>query len=298
MDKLSVNIHYPFVRGPWGGSNSFLSALRDYLKGQPGVKLTDSSPDVILINSWAVRKFEIGKSKVVHRLDGIGRNYGRPENGDDEKQLLMNQISDVSVVQSRFSKKQFLDNGVKLTPTTVIHNGVDQSVFNPRGAKRWDGERPFVLGAVSWSANPNKGHHVISGFSAYPSVRVRFVGNWAAGVEANKVEMFSPVASRELPDFYRSCDALLFPAGNESCPNVVLEAISCGLPVIYNPSGGTPEIAKKYGVAFTGDIPRTIYEMFERYDELRANVYSGFREFSIRNAGERYLELFGSICRN
>jgi glycosyltransferase involved in cell wall biosynthesis len=29
---------------------------------------------------------------------------------------------------------------------------------------------------------------------------------------------------------------------NDPCPNVVLEALSCGLPVLYSASGGVPEL--------------------------------------------------------
>ena len=47
---------------------------------------------------------------------------------------------------------------------------------------------------------------------------------------------------------YKSSDVFLHPSENDNCPNVVLEAMSSGLPIIYHNSGGTPEIASDYGV--------------------------------------------------
>jgi len=40
---------------------------------------------------------------------------------------------------------------------------------------------------------------------------------------------------------------------NDACPNVVLEALSCGLPVIHVPSGGVPELVRDAGATFTTD---------------------------------------------
>ena len=40
----------------------------------------------------------------------------------------------------------------------------------------------------------------------------------------------------------QSADILLHTKYNDPCPTVVLEAMACGLPVVYSASGGTPEL--------------------------------------------------------
>ena len=41
---------------------------------------------------------------------------------------------------------------------------------------------------------------------------------------------------------FGNADAFITLNYNDNCPNKVLEALSCGLPVIYSDTGGTPEL--------------------------------------------------------
>lgn len=46
----------------------------------------------------------------------------------------------------------------------------------------------------------------------------------------------------ELPDSYRSADLFALPSYNEGHPNVVCEALACGVPVLASDAGGIPEV--------------------------------------------------------
>ena len=47
-----------------------------------------------------------------------------------------------------------------------------------------------------------------------------------------------------LPAWYRAADALVLPSLREGWPNVVLEALACGTPVLATAVWGTPEILR------------------------------------------------------
>lgn len=63
----------------------------------------------------------------------------------------------------------------------------------------------------------------------------------ALGV-AGALDFVGPYTQRDAPDIYRRADVLLHTKYNDPCPAVVVEALACGLPVVYSASGGVPEL--------------------------------------------------------
>ena len=56
------------------------------------------------------------------------------------------------------------------------------------------------------------------------------------------VDFRGPYLQTEAPDIFRDAHILLHTRYNDPCPTVVLEALACGLPVVYSQSGGVPEL--------------------------------------------------------
>ncbi|MCR9137398.1 MAG: glycosyltransferase family 4 protein [Alphaproteobacteria bacterium] len=63
----------------------------------------------------------------------------------------------------------------------------------------------------------------------------------AAGV-ADRVHFSGAYSQSSAPDIYRSCHAYVMTKYMDPCPNTVIEALACGLPVAYSASGGVPEL--------------------------------------------------------
>jgi len=62
-----------------------------------------------------------------------------------------------------------------------------------------------------------------------------------------KVILRGPYSQNEAPGIYQNSDILLHTKHNDPCPTTVIEALSCGLPVVYSKSGGLPELVGETG---------------------------------------------------
>jgi glycosyltransferase involved in cell wall biosynthesis len=58
----------------------------------------------------------------------------------------------------------------------------------------------------------------------------------------DRVEFLGTYSQQDAPAIYKQAHLLLHTQYNDSCPGTVIEAMACGLPVIYSHSGGTPEL--------------------------------------------------------
>lgn len=60
----------------------------------------------------------------------------------------------------------------------------------------------------------------------------------------DRVSFKSVMSHREVAKYMKACDVLVFPSWAEGLPNVVMEAMAAGLPVVATSVGGIPEILK------------------------------------------------------
>jgi len=78
---------------------------------------------------------------------------------------------------------------------------------------------------------------------------------------------------------------LFFPSENDPCPNTVIEAILAGVPVCYNPLGGTKELVKDCGLPLD-----KLQEMLEGYKALRGKCFSR-SDLYFDAVARKYMEL-------
>lgn len=99
---------------------------------------------------------------------------------------------------------------------------------------------------------------------------------------ADRIEFVGTYTQAEAPNVIKRAHLLLHTKVNDPCPTVVLEAMACGLPVVYSASGGTPElVGDEAGIG----IPTPV-----RWDEIRPPDPSLFGE-AVLEAVERLSDL-------
>jgi len=322
---MKICLYYKTKDKPWGGANFFILNLKKFFI-KNNITITydiNSGYDILFLNSAykapgklfkveeisriknngytsffrkIFAKNKERKVKILYRVNGLRKVYANIESKMDDIQLQTIKYADHIVFQSKFSYNLFKDFGYNGNNFSIIHNGVDQNIFNINNKVFWDKERRLKLIACSWSDNPAKGHKIIADFSCFRDIEVQFVGNWNKNIPIKNVKIFKPVSQQILANFLKQADIFLFPSLNESCSNLLLEALSCGLPVLYVDSGSNEEIAGKYGIKIDLNNLRSSLETIKlNFFSLLENIIKDINKFSIDYAGRQYLEVCKEI---
>jgi glycosyltransferase involved in cell wall biosynthesis len=146
--------------------------------------------------------------------------------------------------------------------------------------------------ATSWSDNPLKGAATFAALARASDPRryeFTFVGRAQAALDG--VHQREPMPSRELADVLRAHDVYVAPSVNEPCSNALLEALACGLPVLYRRSGSHGELVGDAGLGFEDEeeAPAQLERLSGELDERRAVI----REPKLPEVVDRYLEVLG-----
>ncbi len=149
--------------------------------------------------------------------------------------------------------------GVAPERVDVVRNGIDRNTFRPRDraeARRslgLDPEESIVL-YVGHVTRPKGALDLVRAFeSAGPrlkNARLAMVGDGADAAEcvalARELGVKATFAGSrphsEVATWLAACDLLALPSWNEGMPNVVLEALASGRPVVASRVGGIPEV--------------------------------------------------------
>jgi glycosyltransferase involved in cell wall biosynthesis len=160
--------------------------------------------------------------------------------------------------QSEFCKRaadEFL--GAPRGEWEVLYNAVDVDRFVPAGKTPDDGP-VLLLGGDQYQAYrvelALRTLRVV--LDSQPDARLLVTGRLVSPIERliaelgldGKVEVVGRYAQRDAPGIFQRAHLLLHTKVNDPCPSLVLEAMACGLPVVFPRSGGVPELVGDAGV--------------------------------------------------
>lgn len=203
--------------------------------------------------------------------------------------------------------------GVDRGKVHVLRNGVDLEVFQPvdqAAARRaWGVDGPAI--ASVGHLIERKGHDLVIGaLPALPGVRLLIAGEGpergrleqlAARLHvADRVRFAGAVPHEQLAGLYSAADALVLASSREGWPNVVLEAMACGTPVVATRIWGTPEIVTHpdAGLLIDERTPQAVAAEVRRVLEqppARAATRRFAERFSWDDTTAGQIELFRSI---
>jgi len=303
--KIKYNILYDFQKGPWGGGNQFLKALKEEFNKQYIYEEEIYKANVILVNShhnlrycFTIKKKYPNKI-IIYRLDGpISFVRGQDKGIDKIIALFNNLVVDGIIFQSNWCKEQNKKYfGIFSIYEKIIYNAPDSEIFNEIGKKVFNPEEKNKLVATSWSSNWRKGFNVYKfldenlDFSKY---EMTFVGN--SPIKFKNINWIKPVDSKKLAEILKQNDIYITASQKDPCSNSLIEALSCGLPVVVLNDGGHPELVQRGGELFRGkeDIIEKIDKVTEKYSYYQLKI----PKFSMEKVARKYYEFAQKIYNN
>jgi len=276
-------MHKTYIQGfPWkiclpyklqamGGMYTFLFYLEEYLKEHniSFTRNTLSLYDILFINSWSsgfpYYKIQLAKLVhpnlcVVHRIDGAAQDYGRGVEWD-QRQRRINNMADLTIFQSQYSRYATREKfNVIVHDGPVIYNPVDTILFKPYLENPLASSRAKIAN-ISFSTNIKKGaDQIFQVAQENHDIDFILIGRFNNQPDLKNVRFTGHIKREEVAGILGTCHFFLFLSQNESCPNVVLEAMASGLPVLYLDSGGTAELVGDTGIAITTETFREAFE--------------------------------------
>jgi glycosyltransferase involved in cell wall biosynthesis len=178
------------------------------------------------------------------------------------------QHADGLVAVSSGLKQRLLELGIAAERVRTLRNGVDLALFRPydrKAARHALGfTRPTLL-AVGNLVALKRHCLIIEALAELPGVELAIAGEGPErrAIERlardrhvdDRVRLLGRVPQDSLPEIYSAADLLLLVSSHEGWPNVLLESMACGTPVVVSEIEGIADII---GAAEAGRILRDV----------------------------------------
>ena len=261
----------PRVHGV-GGMVSFLHKFSEGAAKQ-GVEVTQDPTDLscqamLVIGGTkdllAIRRFKQNGRKVVQRLDGINwihrlrpvslKHTLRSEYGNWVISFIRKHLADEIIYQSGFSQDWWNKvYGEANKPSRVIYNGVNLEQYCPAAAPASPPYRLLVVEGSMGGGYDSGLENAVNLANALSQKGWKIELQVVGGVADNLREYWNgkalvpvlwtgQVRRDQIPEIDRGAHLLFSADIHPACPNAVLEALGCGLPVVAFDTGSLREL--------------------------------------------------------
>jgi len=194
--------------------------------------------------------------------------YGAGYEVENRRLRMLHELADYVIYQSRFcfdTAQQFLHPPER--PYEILYNAVDTDIFKPATVSL---KRPITLITAGYFYSSK--HYILEGLLSalvilrqhHSEIRLIIAGH-VDGVDSLKAlavklgvdrctEWTGKYTVTQGVDILNRGTLFIHLKNNDPCPSVVLEAMACGLPIIYTTTGGTPELVGDGGIPIQRDV--------------------------------------------
>ena len=279
---------------------------------------------------FALRILKKKKVPIVYNQNGVFYPawYGGDYRSQNKRMALSYHISDYVFYQSEFCRRcADLFLGERRGESEILYNAVDTEFFVP-AEHEVKNKKPFCF-LITGKIFRHQTYRIESTIHGLSYARLqgldcclhiagyvddsvkREMESLASQLEIKPfIQFLGPYSQEFAPNIYQAADAYVMTNYNDACPNSVLEALSCGLPVIYSRSGGVPElVGEDAGIGLEcqegWDKPRVpeseaigegMIELAERWEQYKVAARErAVNCFDIKYWLQRHREIFTKL---
>jgi glycosyltransferase involved in cell wall biosynthesis len=228
-----------------------------------------------------------------------------------EKELREYESSDFIMVPSSFAKDTFIKRKIKAKKVLQLPYGVDLLEFYPE--KKFDNKfRVIFCGSISI----RKGSHYL--IQAFQSLNLKNAELWLVGevqfclkqilkniLSSSDIKFFKPVRQKELRWFYNQSNVFVLPSLEEGMATVLLQAMSCSLPIICSKNSGGGDLISSGEGGFVlktisiEEIKKSILYIYENPKEGKImgekNLKKIKKNYTWNNYGNNIISIYKKI---
>lgn len=307
---MKIYVNRKPVSGPWGGGNKSLTTLCEKLSLSGHNVVYDlNHQDIDIIFCFDPRPNDHGEwyqnfydyrntrpdTKIIQRVGDVG-THGKPELTELVKASV--ECSDYMIFPSEWAKEKIDYNKSNFD---IVYNAPLETFHKHKNTIRY-GKILNKIRIVThhWSTNPKKGFDYYSYLDKFIEKNNRYEftyigrlpGNFALKNSKHIKALDSNSLSLELPKY----DLYLTASVEEAGANHVIEAMACGLPIVYHKDGGSiVNYCSEYGLEY--QCTETMIEMVDKialnYRMYKDNVLE--YNNTINTVIEKYINIICNI---
>ena len=261
-------------------------------------------------SSWSINLIKDKKLPLVLNQNGVFYPTWYKGNWEKRNKEISEifHAADYVIWQSNFCKKateKFL--GHRNSAGEILFNAIDTKSFYPL-KNNIDKDFKFlitgnirknnsyridiVINAIKEVIKINKNIHL------YIAGEIEECGYFVSKVRKLKLDNFvtflGKYSQKDAPSIYQMANAYITMSYQDNCPSAVIEAMSCGLPILYSYSGGIPElVGGKAGIGLNvpANWEKIYYPNLENITKGILQIIEG-QEIMSKYARERALSFF------